>query len=236
MRRIWWVLLALFSFAQLAVGDEAPERFNKGRFFDGRSQLPRIEKRIQQVKMAEDSDKALDTIVKLSVKMMRDQKLNKEADEVERDWRQLAGFITKKFRGDKDVGDYAPWSLKLQALYQKIEDALGEEICHWARLDDIKSINHSVVVVLRLDALGDADIDLHEYGLHWDGKESVKYNLGLAGTVAYWTTYGVCVGVTWGMGAVTFICMPAGMVAERATEQWIAPKYREKLYQRFYGI
>lgn len=219
-------VLCLVSFENVALAR---------RFFDGRAQVPKIEAKIQAWQMAEETDKALDTIVGLAVKMLRDQRLHAEADDIARDWQSLAGHLTKLVNGEKDVGDFTPWSAKVAAVYAKIEAALGEEICHWARLDDMKSINHAVPVVFHLDIIDGHLIDLHEYGLHWDGKDSLKYNLGLAGTVAYWTTTAACWAVTWGAGAIGFVCSPAALVAERVIEQYVAPKYRAQLYDRYYG-
>lgn len=127
-----------------------------------------------------------------------------------------------------DLGDHPPLSEWLAKWYDKLESVLGEKLMELLHLDDIKIFNYAVPVVFQ--PKGDKRFPpvvpwgMQEYSLHF---------VPFGGIVAYWSTWAVCVGATWGMGAVTFICSPIGSVSEYATVRWVAPPLSDWVYKRF---
>lgn len=126
----------------------------------------------------------------------------------------------------KGLGDHRPLSIWLANLYDELESKLGPRIMELFHLDDIKVFNFATPVVFGMkDFLGES-IDFTEFDIpHWRP---------FCGVVAYWTTWAVCTGLTWGAGAITLICSPAGMLAEIVTVRYIAPPLADEAYELFW--
>jgi hypothetical protein len=124
-------------------------------------------------------------------------------------------------QGGRNIGDFKPLSQWLAGVYDKIEAALGHEICYALRLSDIKTINYAIPVVFSPCDEGEIEFELHF--IH-----DPNYR-GLAPVVTYWVTVITCDVATYGAGTF-FICSPIGMVTEFAMDRWVAPKIAPKLY------
>lgn len=177
-------------------------------------------------KLAARLDFAVDRMVALAVKRLKRKGHDEAAARISTEWNEKwAGFLPALVLTE-GLGDYNPYSQWLADLYQELEDLLGEELCRLLHLDDLRTINFAVPIVLAMhDVLGPVEIDVAEYELHWTP---------LAGVCAYWTTWVACTVATWGAGAVAFVCTPAGMLSETVTIKWIAPPLADNAYRFFW--
>lgn len=115
----------------------------------------------------------------------------------------------------RDLGDHAPLSQWLAEKYEEMEFILGKDICHALRLDNIKIINFGIPVALFC-------VD------HVDAVEYQKHFQPLAGVVTYWSTFGVCIGATFGTGFL--FCTPIAMGTEWIMYNAIAPNLSPQIW------
>lgn len=134
------------------------------------------------------------------------------------------------YLGFKEIGDHPPVFEWLETVHKKVHDALGDFLCKYFRLHDIFILNHANVVFFPKMAK-----DLKDYKDHFAGHPILGFfweHHGFAGVVTYWIVNGVCIGATYGAGAIPLLCGPIAGVAERIMDKRIAPPIAETIYKR----
>jgi len=180
-----------------------------------------------QYRTAEKTDQALSRLVKFAVFQLRRNGYDEDADELQNEYSVYYEFAVRNFYLNVvpvDLGDHEPLSQWLADWYDKLEARLGPFIMELTHLDDIKVFNYAIPVVFHPTGWHGDSWDIDEYRLHF---------VPLSGVVAYWTSWGVCVGATWGMGMITFICTPVGMICEHLVVKYVAPPISDRVYCRF---
>jgi hypothetical protein len=162
---------------------------------------------------------AMEAIFRLAVFKLRVTGHKKEADKIWKEWKgTYSGMV---MRVGRDLGDHAPLSTWIAATVSTIEFILGTQVCEWLHLDDLKIINFAIPVVFScID-----NVDTLEYALHF---------IPFSGVVGYWTAFGTCVGLTYGIGFM-YVCGPIGMGAEYLITTFAAPLMSEGAHNLFCG-
>ncbi len=168
---------------------------------------------------------ALAALVGTGVRELEAQGHRDIAARYEHEWlNQWSGHV-RMLALAEGLGDHRPLSQWLADFHDRLEDLLGPMLMSILHLDDIKVFNHGLPVVFGMrDFLGE-DIDLVEYELHWTP---------FCGVVAYWSVWATCTVATWGAGAITMICSPAGMLGERLMVRYIAPPLADDGWRIFW--
>ena len=123
-----------------------------------------------------------------------------------------------------DLGDHKPLSQWLADWYDALDALLGPTVMEMTHLVDIKILNFAIPVVFHPKGyLGDS----------WDMKEYRNHFVPFSGAVSYWITWSVCVGATWGAGAITFLCGPIAEVSKYIVVKRIAPTLSDKIYTHY---
>lgn len=175
-------------------------------------------------------DAAIKNWVRLVSFMLKRRGYDEEAEKLSSEYRMLysTSIVNFYFGVSDKLGDHPPLSKWLALWYVIIEAKLGTRVCELLHLDDINILNYSVPVVFQ--PKGD---ERFPPIIAWGKEEYSLHFVPFSGVVAYWTTYAVCVGATWGAGAIAFICTPIGDVAEKIMVKSIAPPLSDRVYDRF---
>jgi len=176
------------------------------------------------VKIAAEANRAVGAIVRAATRALRMHGHGDLARQLNAEWSgEWDGYLTRQVAMHEltGIGDHEPLSQWLADWYEVLELALGETLCAFLHLDDIKTFNYTVPVVFHFDSVDGDGIDMAEYKLHW---------VPFAGIVAYWSTWLACEIVTYGAGWF-LVCTPAGMLAEYATVKWIAPPLTDEAWR-----
>lgn len=125
-----------------------------------------------------------------------------------------------------DLYDHDPLSQWLARAYDLIEGVLGIKTCQLLHLDDIREVDYGLYVVLK--PRGDANFTPPK---PW-GIDNYRENfVPSAEGITYWVTYGICTGISFGMGVV-IMCSPIGELAEEAMDL-VSPKISDKVYTHY---
>jgi hypothetical protein len=138
--------------------------------------------------------------------------------------------VTAQALGVKEIGDHPPLSEWLVTVHDKIHEALGDFLCKYFRFHDIYVLNYGLRVVFN-----PKDYDLKDYKDHFAGHLIWGWfweHHGVAGVVTYWVVNGTCIGATYGLGVVTFVCSPIASLAENVMDKRIAPPIAERVWKR----
>lgn len=200
------------------------ETERKEVFYDVKQSL------LDRVETAKKVDKSVQNIVRLAVFTLRKKGFYDEAKRIDDEYNQsYTGYTYKHAIGLlQDIGDHPPMWEWLDTLEKRLRELLGDFIMQVTRLEDLKTINYALPIVLHPD--GDIRTNPPTMITKLDYKQ---HFVPFSGVIAYWTAWGLCTGATWGMGAVVFICSPIGMVAERVVENKIAPDLSDKIWDRY---
>lgn len=166
---------------------------------------------VQRGQLRQRTSIALNAMVRYAAFRLRLSGHKDESAKLIAEWE--SGWDTYLLRASaRDLGDHAPLSVWLSEKYAMLEFVLGVDICHFFRLDDIKTLNYAIPVVFScID-----NVDVVEYGRHF---------IPFSGTVVYWASFFACVGGTWGTGFL--FCSPISVGAEFITKNWAAPALNE---------
>lgn len=179
------------------------------------------------LRMARKADRALDTLFKVSIHQLKVKGHKDTAQEIERGWKRHNGSVYRiVVYGKRDIGDFEPLSKFLADAYDKIEAKLGVQLCYSLRISDIKTLNYTIPVVFN-----PCSVDENEYFMHFVHDDTYR---GFAPVVAYWGSMVVCIGATYGAGALA-ICSPIAMAIEFAVDSRIAPAVAPRIYERKCG-
>lgn len=189
-------------------------------------ELERFEREFDQgqfVHMAERTEAALETMLRLAHSELWKRGYPDEAERMIYEWREFwAGYLPMIVMLE-GLGDHAPLSVWLAEWYDRIESMLGPATMRLLHLDDIEVLNYSIPVVFHLKQISEP-VDLPEYGVHW---------IPFTGSVAYWSVLLSCEIVTSGSGW-RLVCNPGATAGEFAMIKLIAPRYTERAYAHFY--
>lgn len=199
------------------------------------SESAKIETDIENGKLAQRTQKALDTVLGVASGELRRHGHYAEADNLDMEyWNTYRDAFMSYFMGeDRDIGDHKPISQWLADKYDMLELLLGVGVCKQTHLSDIKTFNFTIPIVFRpctfpMDSVLGVRID--EYRNHFS-EGDVYY--GLVPVVTYWVVYGVTTAATMGGGFV-FIAGIAGSLAERLIAI-VTPNLSDKVFTRACG-
>lgn len=188
----------------------------EGKIYDTGFQIKDLED------LADASHHALSNIVGVASYELSRRGHFETAQMVEAIWRHTEIRFHDAVLLQRDIGWYEPISDALALIYDLTEQKLGYDLCHALRLDDIKTINHGLVVAFRPCFYG-----FEEYFKHL--VEDPKYR-GLLPVLSYWTIVIGCSYATYGIG-YPFICSPTAYVVERIVRKRVAPKAVNQIYK-----
>ena len=182
-----------------------------------------FERDIKAGHLAYDTDRALNALIRLGWYKLSRVGQKEAANKMLREWEgQWQGEVSRLWL-TRGIGDHRPLSQWLAEKYTMMEFLLGKDVCHALRLDDIKTINFGIPVVISCVD----NVDEVEYGRHFIADEVNGYR-GLGPVVAFWVTEFACVGFTWGTGFL--YCGPIAMGVEYLTKQFVAPRLNHPLW------
>ena len=200
----------------------------------------------------EQTADAIENILKLATLKLREAGRSDVADRLQGEWTgtQRALLISKTRIGD--LGEHDPLSLWLAAAYDAIEAVLGQAMCDYMHISDIKIFNYGIPVVFKPQSsnkwckeellLFPTDTCEAEYARHFAGTRWVPgaghdvyagpwLHHGLEPVTSYWIAWGACEAATWG-GGWFIICTPIGTAVEFVSERFIATKFSNAIYER----
>lgn len=212
--------------------EEDPIVQTKSGLFENSPRTRRLANRfardIEQGRLAEKTDSALDAIIRLAAYKLHRVGKEKESEVLLEEWEgQWRGYVVR-YAGSgirNGIGSHRPLSDWLAQKTMMLELALGKEVMHALRLDDLITINYALPVCFRcID-----DVDESEYRLHFVSDPINGYR-GLMPVIIFWVTEFSCVGFTWGSGFL--FCSPIAMGTEFLTLQFVAPKLNNFAWRR----
>ena len=176
-------------------------------------------------------DEAIDNMFKWAFVLLRAEGRTDVADQIEFEYSVVyKDYFQRSLLGILEMGDHPPMNEWLKTAHEKIHETVGDFICKQAHLHDIYILNYSIPVVFspKLYTLKDY-LDHFAghliWGWFWE-------HHGFAGVVTYWTVNGACIGMTYGLGVVPFVCSPIATLAEEVMDKRIAPDMGERIWKR----
>jgi hypothetical protein len=182
-----------------------------------------------KVETAKKVDKVTENMIKLAVFSLKQKGYDQEAADIEQEYLDNYQNYTYLYAIGSvgAIGDHPPMWEWLDKVEKRLREKLGDFIMKVTRLEDLKTLNYGIPVVLQPG--GDERFDPM---VLFTKKDYSEHFIPFSGVISYWITWGVCVGATFGAGAVTFICSPIGMLAERVVVTRVAPPLSDKIWDR----
>jgi hypothetical protein len=220
----------MFGYRRSDVTEAAREKRNK---VDSEAIMKNFARNLEkdQLAAAKDIDDAIFNLINLAVNVLNVQGHYAIAGDIEVEYLlHYRGAVTAQVLGVKEIGDHPPLSEWLVKVHDKIHDAIGDFLCKYFRFHDIFILNYGLPVVFnpkqyKLNDYKDHFAGHHIWGWFWE-------HHGVAGVVTYWLVNGVCIGSTYGLGIVTFICGPIASLSENVMDKRIAPPIAERIWKR----
>jgi len=252
MRIIILCLMFLVSSSAHASDDSLkPEDYRLGKRYgytasDMKKAHKEAKKKINQDKMARDIaqtfekdpfksaelvDEAINNMLSMADVMLRAEGHDDIADDIEMEYLiAYQNYFKRQMLGILEMGDHEPMSDWLRTVHERIHNAIGDFLCQQTHLHDIWILNHSIPVVFSPESYTLKDYKDHFaghliWGWWWE-------HHGFAGVVTYWVINGACIGMTYGLGVVTFVCSPIATLGEEIMDKRIAPDMGERIWQR----
>ena len=225
MKKALVVFLVVFSL-QLNLSAESfnsastvalEDDFRKGSNY---SKAMEFKAAVKAGKLAERTDKALNTLIAATVTELKKRKHVALSNEIKAGWAKHEGFLVRsELRGFDDIGDHE--AIKFLAdIHEKIHFVLGDDICRALRTHDLFIFAYCIPVVFRcVDNVGS-----FEYERHF---------IPLCKVTSYWISIIICSVATMGMGSVTFLCGIGSMLVEQAVGMFVAPALVDNAYGHF---
>lgn len=184
-----------------------------------------------QLRAAEYYDEALQNLLSKAGVILKAEGHYELAEEIEMEYTlKYSGAVTRMALGIKEIGDHPPLSEWLKTVHDKIHDTLGDFLCKQFHFHDIMILNYGLPVVF-----SPKQYKLKDYLDHFAGHLIWGWfweHHGVAGVITYWVVDGICIGATYGLGVVTFVCGPIASFAENVMDKSIAPTMGERIWQR----
>jgi hypothetical protein len=183
------------------------------------------------LKSAEYYDEAIANLLNKADVILRAEGNYDLADEIQLEYMLVyKGAVMRQFLGLKEIGDHPPLSEWLDTVHDKIHDTIGDFLCKQFHFHDIMILNYGLPVVFSPKQYKQKDYLDHFaghliWGWFWE-------HHGVAGVITYWVTDGICIGATYGLGIVTFVCGPIASLAENVMDKRIAPTVGERIWKR----
>lgn len=176
-------------------------------------------------------DQAIDNMFQWAFVLLRAEGRTDVADQIEFEYITVyKDYFQRDILGILEIGDHPPMNEWLKTAHKKIHDTIGDFICKQTHVHDIYILNHSIPVVF-----SPKSYKLKDYLDHFAGHLIWGWwweHHGFAGVVTYWTVNGACVGMTYGLGILPFVCGPVATLAEEIMDKRIAPDMGERIWQR----
>lgn len=176
-------------------------------------------------------DQAIDNMFQWAFVLLRAEGRTDVADKIEFEYITVyKDYFQRDILGILEIGDHPPMNEWLKTAHKKIHDTIGDFICKQTHVHDIYILNHSIPVVF-----SPKSYNLKDYLDHFAGHLIWGWwweHHGFAGVVTYWTVNGACVGMTYGLGVLPFVCGPVATLAEEIMDKRIAPDMGERIWQR----
>lgn len=227
--------LVLFIALILSIASEADDYteihgkgapYSQGELIIGNRRAARIARDFERRHfraMAEHSDTALRTILKVGILNLRRRGYKEEANALREGFERFDGEISRIVdKRNRDIGDFEPLIKWLATAYNVLESKLGYQLCYNLRLSDIKSLNYGLPEVFNPCLHNELEFEKHF--IH-----DSKYR-GVAPVVTYWVTVAGCSIGTYAAGIIFPICSPIGMVTEWVMDRKLAPYLAPKIY------
>lgn len=181
--------------------------------------------RLQDIRIKTDA--SLDAMIRVAVVNMKAQQnlSAMDAEMIEYAWNnEYKGMLLDESR---DIG-HIYLSKFLEDSYDKIEKALGVEVCKALHLSDIKTVNCALAVIFnpcKYDMTGVLESRKQDYRDHF-AKGQVYY--GLVPVVTWWA---ISIGCWSGTaGIASFVCSIAASGAEYLMGNVLAPPLSDRIF------
>lgn len=180
-----------------------------------------------RLELAKKTDKALNNAIKYAVFTLKRKGLDDKAKQIETEYlERYRNFAFQFALGSlSDIGDHPPLWIWLDVVEKELRAALGDVVMKTTRLEDLRTFNYGLPIVL--SPAGDERFDPPVMISKLDYKQ---HFVPFAGILGYWTAWGVCTGATYGAGSITFICSPIGSICERVIKNKIAPPMSDSIW------
>jgi hypothetical protein len=183
----------------------------------------------QLIDLALAGDIAIGQIMLFASKILIARGETEAADIINKELADYTALLTATYfssdtttvQGTNAVGDHAPLSEHINDMYARLETALGKDIMTITRLTDIRLVNYTAPVVFQPRGIKSDKWNIDEYRLHF---------VPFSGVVAYWSVFTSCVGVTEGVGVITFVCVSVAEKSRTKIEKSIAPTISDIVY------
>lgn len=184
-----------------------------------------------QFQAAQYYDEAIHNLLSKADVILRAEGHYDLADEIQLEYMLVySGAVTRQMLGMKEIGDHPPLSEWLDTVHEKIHEAIGDWLCKQFHFHDLYILNRGLPVVFY-----PKKYQLKDYLDHFAGHLIWGWfweHHGVAGVVTYWVIDGVCIGATYGLGIVTFVCGPIASLGEQVMDKRIAPPIGERVWKR----
>lgn len=183
------------------------------------------------IKTAELVDKAINNALSMADVILRAEGHDEIADDIEVEYLiAYRNYYKREMLGILEMGDHEPMSDWLRTVHERIHNAVGEFLCKQTHLHDIWILNFSIPVVMSPETYSLKDYLDHFaghliWGWWWE-------HHGFAGVVTYWIINGTCIGATYGLGVLPFVCSPIATLGEEIMDKRIAPDMGERIWER----
>jgi len=198
-------------------------------------------------KLSQKTDIALGMMIKRSAWVLTRKGYAEEANQLVSEYELFYANAVYYYYNDivpVELGDHKPISEKLATWYNMIETKLRcntapINLCKVFHLIDIKILNFGLPVTFKPNKSNQWCVETSaiscqdEYKLHFAGKPVSGFKFeyfGVVPVVSYWLTWSVCVGATFGAGAIGLICSPIGYVVEVGVGKYVAPKLSDYVF------
>lgn len=183
------------------------------------------------LKAAEFTDEAISNLLSKADVILRSKGFDDVANEIQSEYMLVySGAATRQILGINEIGDHPPLSEWLKKVHDKIHDVLGDFLCKQFHFHDLMILNYGLPVTFK-----PSKYVLKDYLDHFAGHLIWGWfweHHGVAGVITYWVIDGACMGATYGLGIVTFVCGPVASLAENVMDKSIAPPVGQRIWER----
>ena len=172
-----------------------------------------LQRDIEEGKLYKRTQRALDNTVRTAIGELKKKKgYQNEAGVWLSEWEnKYQNFIYDlENPALRDVGDH-PGIKWLIALHDRLHFVLGDEACRLTRTHDLWKFAYTIPVVFK--CVDKEIMSAYEYSEHFTM---------FLGATSYWVSYGVCMGISMGLG-FKWACGFVGQTVEKMAMKWVAP-------------
>jgi hypothetical protein len=183
---------------------------------------------------AQYTDEALENIITGIVAVLRQKGFNRDADTIESEYYLKFQGAVSKVVALKEIGSHEPLSQWLLDVHNKVHDLIGEFLCKMTRVHDIWTLSYAIPVMFAPSKYSQEEYRDHFHGHRWIGW--IWVHRGGVPIITYWVINGVCGGLTYGMGWVTFVCGPISGFGQTIMEDYFSEDLSDFVWTRANNI